>query len=293
MNDEARTTGYGARDARGSSTQPTGITQHRVLTSEGYALVDAHLQIRAADAVVREWLGGGADGGAEPRVTLDQLVIADDLAGNIRRALDSDKVVSFVARLRGKADADAQAHVTLRPLVGDNSPFVLAAIDSAPPGGVLALDALTQLPDRREIARRIAQWRRAAGETLPRFAVLFLDLDEFKTVNDQFGHAVGDAVLRELSARWQQCVRDDDLVSRYGGDEFVLLIRDAAAPRDVLPLIARLQAATSAPVVVGAIEHRVNATIGAALATDDARSIDELIAAADRDMYARKPRVLR
>jgi diguanylate cyclase (GGDEF)-like protein len=82
-------------------------------------------------------------------------------------------------------------------------------------------------------------------------------------------------------------------VSRYGGDEFVLLIQNAMTPRDVTPLIARLQAATSEPVVIDGVEHRVHATIGAAAATDPAASIDELIAAADRDMYARKPRVLR
>jgi diguanylate cyclase (GGDEF)-like protein len=170
---------------------------------------------------------------------------------------------------------------------------VLAAIDPAPSRGEIARDALTQLPDRREIARRVAEWRRAAGGAPPRFAVLFLDLDHFKAVNDRFGHAVGDAVLRELAARWLRCVRDGDLVTRYGGDEFVLLIRDAASLQDVAAVLARLQDATSVPVVIDGVEHSVDATIGATVATDDTSSIDELIAAADRDMYAHKRRVLR
>jgi diguanylate cyclase (GGDEF)-like protein len=201
--------------------------------------------------------------------------------------------VHFVAPLRGSEDANAQAQVTLRTLEGAKTRLVLAAIDFAPPQGVIAIDALTQLPDRREIARRVAEWQRLAGDASPRFAVLFLDLDDFKAVNDRFGHAVGDAVLRELAGRWRRCVRDGDLVCRFGGDEFVVLIRDARTSQDAAPLVSRLRAATTASVVIDGIEHRVDLTIGVAVATSETSSIDDLIAAADRDMYAHKRRVLR
>jgi diguanylate cyclase (GGDEF)-like protein len=179
-------------------------------------------------------------------------------------------------------------------LEGPTGPMMLITIrrrDSTPPAS--QVDALTHLPDRRAVADRAELWRSAAPGGAPRFAVLFLDLDHFKAVNDGHGHGVGDAVLKQLAARWLQCVRDADLVARYGGDEFVVLINDAATPAEVEPVIRRLRDATKQPVVIGALSLLVDATIGWAAPAEGHWTIEELIAAADRDMYARKGRVLR
>jgi diguanylate cyclase (GGDEF)-like protein len=292
MNDEAARP-HKAANFSVASTQLTSALRHTIAAGEGVALINDELRVLAADAAVKNWLERAGHGSAADAAMLDALLVTANLPEMVHRALDAAQSVSFVALLKGADDADAQVLVTLRPLEGAGQRLALATIDPAPPQSTIAYDALTQLPDRREIARRVAEWRRASPDAPPRFAVLFLDLDDFKAVNDRFGHSAGDAVLQELAARWVRCVREGDLVSRYGGDEFIFLIRDVATPRDVAPVIERLQSATTAPVKVDGVEHTVHATIGAAVATADAPSIDELISAADRDMYAHKPRVLR
>jgi diguanylate cyclase (GGDEF)-like protein len=276
-----------------ASTQTTGALQDTNTPHDGVVLVDADLRITAADGVVRFWISRASPDAGHGGATLDSLISATNLLESARRTLDEGGPVSFLARLRGADDANAHVQVSFRQLAGAGKPLLLATIEPAPTPDAASFDALTRLPDRRELHRRVVLWRRASPEEPPQFAVLFLDLDDFKAVNDQRGHAVGDAVLRELAARWVRCVREGDLVCRYGGDEFVFLIRNVTTPRDVAPVIARLREATVAPTVVDGVEHKVQATIGAAIATSAGETLDELIAAADRDMYAHKPRVLR
>jgi diguanylate cyclase (GGDEF)-like protein len=293
MRDDPKLTHGATSDQSPASAQPTSAPQDTNTTARGVALIGADLNLVAVDAVVGIWINRAVPSPAVGAATLDGLLAAANLPENVRRTLDGGEPVSFVARLRGANDANAHVQVSLRRLVGDGAALVLATIELAQAPGAMSIDALTQLPDRRELPRRIADWRRTSSDAPLRFAVLFLDLDDFKAVNDQFGHAVGDAVLRELAVRWLHCIREGDLVCRFGGDEFVLLIRNVAKPRDVAPVIARLRQATVAPVTVDGVAHAVHATIGSAVATVAGESLDDLIAAADRDMYAHKPRVLR
>jgi diguanylate cyclase (GGDEF)-like protein len=118
-----------------------------------------------------------------------------------------------------------------------------------------------------------------------------IDLDGFKAVNDRFGHAAGDAALREVAARLRRSVRERDLVARTGGDEFVVVLADLAPGEHVAHDAAgRIQAAFTAPLVVEGEQARLQAAVGVARYPVDGRDPERLLAAADREMYARKTR---
>lgn len=148
-------------------------------------------------------------------------------------------------------------------------------------------DPLTGLPGRRALEARLRRYTRRT-ESDPDFALLFLDLDGFKLVNDRHGHAAGDHVLAKVAERLASEIRDEDLIARYGGDEFVVLVTHLHDRGDLAPIIARLSAAAATPVAYEGREFRLTASIGAALSSEGWTSIAELIHAADRRMYAEK-----
>jgi diguanylate cyclase (GGDEF)-like protein len=153
-----------------------------------------------------------------------------------------------------------------------------------------ARDPLTGLPQRNAIQLQLDAWRDADEHSA--FTVLFLDLDEFKAINDTYGHAAGDRVLRSLARRWKRCLRETDLAVRYGGDEFIVLLKDVACEADAEPIIARLLKATRRPIRCGELRLRVDASIGMATG-ESGTDVAHLIDAADRDMYLRKRQVAR
>ncbi len=149
-------------------------------------------------------------------------------------------------------------------------------------------DHLTQLPNRQmfeENLRRSIEHTRQGG--LP-FALLFLDLDLFKDVNDTLGHEAGDQLLRLVARRLSECVRSSDLVARLGGDEFTLLIRDLHDPDDIFSLADKILDSLSQPFALGGHTVRISASMGAAFHPRDGDSDSELLRAADLAMYAAK-----
>jgi len=148
-------------------------------------------------------------------------------------------------------------------------------------------DPLTGLANRTLLEERLrgtlSRDARNGGTT----GVLFLDLDGFKAVNDRHGHAVGDLVLRTISARLTGAVRPSDTVARLGGDEFVVLA-EGTTEEGLKPLVDRLRAAVAEPVRVGALTLKVGVSIGVAASRDGAADAASLLAASDSAMYAAK-----
>ena len=151
-------------------------------------------------------------------------------------------------------------------------------------------DALTGLPNRILLDDRLAQaMAHAHRDALP-FAIMVIDLDRFKFINDTFGHHTGDRVLDEASRRLQSVLRDIDTVARTGGDEFVVIVNPSAAGEDAVAIAQRANAALRAPVRIDDVEVHLTSSIGVAYYPTDANSADRLLARADAAMYCAKQR---
>lgn len=120
-----------------------------------------------------------------------------------------------------------------------------------------------------------------------RFAVLFLDLDGFKQVNDRLGHAAGDDLLVYVAERIRRSLRAGDMAARFGGDEFVVFLAEAGPPEQVTRIAERLKASIVAPYTVGGTVVRVGVSIGCT-PCGDCTSADEILSAADAAMYREK-----
>ncbi len=148
-------------------------------------------------------------------------------------------------------------------------------------------DPLTGLANRAVLLERIGQASAHAGRW-PSFAVLFLDLDRFKAVNDTLGHAAGDELLRAVTARLQAQVRDNDMVARLGGDEFVVLQTGVRAAEDAAALAGRIIEAVRAPYVIGDTEVVIGVSIGIDIGTSDRAAAADLLKNADMALYIAK-----
>ena len=150
-------------------------------------------------------------------------------------------------------------------------------------------DSLTGLPNRALFRDRLAQaLRRRARLPDDHCAVLFLDLDDFKDVNDGLGHAVGDALLRVVAERLRSTLRGADTAARLGGDEFAVLIDDAAGVDEVMAVADRIVAAVAVPTSVGGQEVNVRTSVGVAVSPEGGESVDDLLTNADAAMYVAK-----
>ena len=150
-------------------------------------------------------------------------------------------------------------------------------------------DTLTHLPNRVQFMNRLRQAvERADGNQYSRFAVLFLDLDRFKVINDSLGHAVGDKLLVAISERLTSCVRPGDVVARLGGDEFVILLNRSGDIAEVVGVAERLQARISEPFKIDNYEVFTTASIGIIVSGNVTRTAEEFLRDADAAMYRAK-----
>jgi diguanylate cyclase (GGDEF)-like protein len=146
-------------------------------------------------------------------------------------------------------------------------------------------DFLTGLPNRALLADRLAQSITLARRHGKRVALMYLDLDNFKDINDSLGHSVGDQLLQSTAKRLEGCVRHSDTVSRQGGDEFVVLLSEIEAVQDAARAAQKLVKAMAEPHLIG--DHRLNVTlsIGISLYPDDGADAEAVLTNADTAMY--------
>lgn len=149
-------------------------------------------------------------------------------------------------------------------------------------------DALTGLPNRIAFAEHFDQALRLAQRHNKRVALLFVDLDQFKRINDSLGHNAGDRMLRDMARNLTSCVRSTDLVCRYGGDEFVVLLSEIQEPADASRVATKIQMAASRPRQIQGSSVCLKLSIGISLYPDDGSDLEKLIHYADSAMYQAK-----
>ncbi len=157
-------------------------------------------------------------------------------------------------------------------------------------------DELTTLPNRRMLSEQLALALARARRGGLAVALLSIDLDRFKDVNDSLGHAYGDRLLAEVARLLRQGARSTDIVARIGGDEFVVLLADLdvqEAPELAQAVVSRIQSLLATPIWIGPVELRADASIGLAIYPIDARDEHGLLGAADVEMYRRKSATMR
>jgi diguanylate cyclase (GGDEF)-like protein/PAS domain S-box-containing protein len=149
-------------------------------------------------------------------------------------------------------------------------------------------DVLTGLPNRRLLDDRLGQALHLAQRRGTQVAVMLVDLDDFKVVNDRLGHRGGDAALREVAQRLGACMRKADTLARQGGDEFVVVIPELGHPGDCAVVADKILRAVEAPVQIEGEAVRLGASIGVSLFPEDARDSEALLRNADAAMYRAK-----
>ena len=206
-----------------------------------------------------------------------QLVVSDEIYG------------ALVFASRAQRDAMNQRERDLMQLMGL---FVSAALEREEQSRRIEQmafnDSLTGLPNRVLFNDRIEHTIATARRYDRGFAVMYADIDNFKLINDGFGHAIGDAVLKEVAKRLRSTLRESDTVSRFGGDEFVILQPIVDGPSDAADLARKLNVAMQEPIEVEGTVHAVRMSVGIALYPQDATTIEGLMEASDRALYRAK-----
>ena len=234
-----------------------------------------------------------------------RLTVSERLANELELP-DSGSADRIRATVLECLSALDQLHTTLKHELGrrrevDQEVFdartALASMPDAPAGARTGEsraryrslhDDLTLLPNRACFRERVDL---ALNQTEPKrrmLAMLYLDLDGFKPINDAHGHSAGDALLRIVAARLIRAVRADDMVGRLGGDEFACLVGNWLTREQLRQMACKLFNAISAPLTIGALSFSVYPSIGIAMCPDDGTTTDDLIKNADAAMYRAK-----
>jgi diguanylate cyclase (GGDEF)-like protein len=259
------------------------------------AKIAAERMRAAIEAMPRPQLGGSRPEAITVSAGLAEFEPGD--GSDLTRLLGRADEALYQAKELGRNRVVASSTTSAETSVPSESP----ATDQAGSVGALLLvelllahralrDPLTGLPNRTlfidRLTLELAQCERRATSA----AVLFLDLDGFKSVNDRFGHDAGDRVLRAVAGRMLSSMRPGDTVARYGGDEFTILGAEIAHAEDVTAIAGRIAEAIMAPFTIEGEDVKLSASIGIAIADDLGRKAEEVIREADKAMYRAKHR---
>ena len=234
--------------------------------------------------------------------SLDEAYTESALVGDILRSMrtealtavpiaEGDSILGAIVCFYGRPRALDQQVLELHRALARQASLVLSRVRLQNQLERLArYDPLTGLANRTLLTERISRALEVSRSRDHSIAIIFIDLDGFKAINDRLGHRVGDMVLKTVSDRMRVAVRDTDIVGRFGGDEFVIVCEDADA--EVARAIAdRLAAAVREPIPTLAAEFRVTASVGVALhgsGSDRFETAESLVLRADATMYESK-----
>lgn len=149
-------------------------------------------------------------------------------------------------------------------------------------------DQLTEIPNRYLLFDRMAHLIQQSERNNKRFALLYIDLDKFKIINDTRGHSFGDKILREAASRLSHATRHSDTIARIGGDEFVILLEEIAEKQDISRMAELIIQTLSKEFIIDNESFELSCSIGIAIYPDDGSTTDTLLTAADKAMYTAK-----
>ena len=149
-------------------------------------------------------------------------------------------------------------------------------------------DQLTEIPNRYLLLDRIAHLITQSARNKKAFALLYIDLDKFKIINDTRGHSFGDKVLKEVASRLSQSIRHSDTIARIGGDEFVLLLEEIAGKHDISKMAETIVNELHKEFIIDEIVIEIGCSVGIATYPEDGNTTDSLLIAADKAMYRAK-----
>ena len=255
------------------------------------------------DAILLARLGWGADRSDRPLAEAIELVHPRDRAkvrqmfAQCRRGQRSQARVEFRMRRAGGGYAWVEDHAQVAERRADGRPARLVGVSADVTArkeaelrlSHLALhDPLTGLANRRALAEALERAIARAERSGQPLAVLCLDLDGFKAINDRYGHPAGDATLLEVAERLRRTIRRSDLAARLGGDEFAVIAADLNGPAPVARLARRLGAALRGPIALNDVTALIDVSIGVAFYPGDGDTTEQLLARADLALYAAK-----
>ena len=245
-------------------------------------------------------------GSSNEAFSLDDLpvLMAGTWRRQVKQVLESGRVQSSEFS-RGEGQSRNFYEARMVPFTRDRALMIIRDISTqkratAKVYRLAFYDTLTGLPNRQSFLARLAEAIRDAEQNDGRFTILYLDLDNFKRINDSLGHSLGDELLKTVAERIENCVRADDFVARYGrsqsnlhlarlgGDEFTILLRDLAQPEDVDLIASRIVKAVSQPIMKNGREFVITPSIGISSYPDDGTDTDTLVSNADMAMYQAK-----
>lgn len=257
--------------------QPKAITKTLRQTEKVKALVDEAAQDLSA---VNDDLKDGMEGG-NPLESMEKVLEQSEaIEEKVQEAADTLAVVNLELK-----DEVRARHILEFKLEAVKEREAAARHDAVH-------DPLTGLPNRVLFNDRLEHGLAQAQRHEWGLAVMFIDLDDFKKINDNHGHAAGDSVLKVIASRLSESVRDDDTVSRQGGDEFLYLLMEVKSQQDLSTVAEKILASIQSPCSVTVdgrtINASVSASVGISIFPKDGTTADELIQSADKAMYRAK-----